>query len=236
MSVLVYAFATAAEAAPKERGLDGKPLRLVSDDVLAAVVSDHDQPRLASNALSLWGYEQVMEQLLASRTILPARFGTVLADDEEVVTLLHDHRDELTAGLERVRGAVELGTRARWRESDAPAHQPDADAPAAPSDAGPGTAYMAGRVALHRRAQDLARRLDPLAGFARDVRRHIAAEEEFPVREAYLVDRDRLASFAQALRDLDERDPEIEMVCTGPWPPYSFARAIDLTAGSGEPV
>ena len=59
------------------------------------------------------------------------------------------------------------------------------------------------------------------------------ADEEFPVLDAYLVDRDQLASFAQALRDLDEREPEIEMVCICPWPPYSFARAVDLNAGAG---
>ncbi len=61
--------------------------------------------------------------------------------------------------------------------------------------------------------------------------RRLDADGEFPVREAYLVDRDRLESFARAIRALDEREPEIEMVCTGPWPPYSFARAIDLTSG-----
>ncbi len=228
MTVLVYAFARAAEPTPGEPGLDGKPLRTVAAGELAAVVSDHDQPRLTSSALSLWGYEQVMERLMASRSILPARFGTVLADDEEVVALLREHYDELMSGLQRVQGAVELGTRARWRDAAAPAH--------ATGEGGPGTAYLAGRVATHRRAHDLARRLDPLAGFARDVRRHVAADEDFPVHDAYLVDRHQLAGFAHALRELDERDPEIEMVCTGPWPPYSFARAIDLTAGAGGPA
>ena len=66
---------------PSERGPDDKPLRVVAVGELAAVVSDHDQSRLSSSALSLWGYEQVMERLMASRTVLPARFGTVLADD-----------------------------------------------------------------------------------------------------------------------------------------------------------
>jgi hypothetical protein len=226
MTVLVYAFDRAGEPAPDTRGLDDKPLRVVTEGELAAVVTDHDQPRLASSALSLWGYEQVMERLMAARTILPARFGTVLFDDDEVLALLHEHHVELTSGLERVHGAVELGTRARWRSA--------ASLPAGPTTAGgPGTAYLAGRVAVHRRAQDLARRLDPLADLAREARRRVVADDEFPVRDVYLVDRDRLAGFAHAVRELDERDPEIEMVCTGPWPPYSFARALDLAAASG---
>jgi hypothetical protein len=28
--------------------------------------------------------------------------------------------------------------------------------------------------------------------------------------------------FADRVRDLDEHDADIELVCTGPWPPYSF--------------
>ncbi len=78
-------------------------------------------------------------------------------------------------------------------------------------------------MAVHRRARDLARRLDPLGALARDVRRRIEADQDFPVREAYLIDREHVSSFADAVRSIDEGDPEIEMVCTGPWPPYSFA-------------
>jgi hypothetical protein len=225
MSVLVYAFTDASEPTIDGRGLDGCPLRLLVEDDLAAVVADHGESRLERSAATLLGYERVMERLTASRAVLPARFGTVLAGDADVLALVGERREELTAALEGVRGAVELGTRARWREGGTP----KSPGPGG----GPGTAYLTGRMALHRRAHDLARRLDPLAGLARDVRRRVDADEDFPVREAYLVDRDRVSSFARAVRDLDEREPDIEMVCTGPWPPYSFARAVDLTSASG---
>jgi hypothetical protein len=89
---------------------------------------------------------------------------------------------------------------------------------------------MAGRVAHHQRARELAQRLNPLAELARDFRVRLAEDEDFPVQEAYLVDRQSLPSFTDAIRQLDQREPDIELVCTGPWPPYTFARAIDLTA------
>jgi hypothetical protein len=39
---------------------------------------------------------------------------------------------------------------------------------------------------------------------------------------AYLVAREDAAAFQQAVARL-ERPPDVMVVCTGPWPPYSFA-------------
>jgi hypothetical protein len=43
------------------------------------------------------------------------------------------------------------------------------------------------------------------------------------LRAAYLVDRPRLAAFIQAVRQIDHEPAQISLLCTGPWPPYSFA-------------
>jgi hypothetical protein len=221
VSVLVYAFTDPDPPAIEGTGLSGQPLRLVKLDDVAAVVSDHDAARLECTGPNLWDFEQVMERLMQRGAIVPARFGTVLADDDVVRALVRDGHEELTRGLGQVRGAVELGTRVRWRVTTAPA----APIPAPRN----GSAYMTSRVKLHQRARELAQRLDPLAELARDVRVRLAEDDEFPVHEAYLVDRDSLARFTDAIRRLDQREPDIELVCTGPWPPYSFARAVDLT-------
>ena len=85
---------------------------------------------------------------------------------------------------------------------------------------------MLDRVALDRRARALADRLDPLAALAREMRRRIAPQDELPVRSAYLVDRARVSDFTECVRRLDEGHGDIELVCTGPWPPYSFASEV----------
>lgn len=203
MSLVVYAITDAPAA---ETG----PLRTVERDGLAAVVSEHDGQRPERS--DLWGYEQVMERLMAEHTILPMRFGTVLADERKVRAMIGERFEELHAGLERVRGAVELSLRAGWREPSAPV-----------TATGPGTAYMLDRVALDRRARALADRLDPLGALAREMRRRIAPQGDLPVQNAYLVDRPRITEFTERVRHLDERHGDIELVCTGPWPPYSFA-------------
>jgi hypothetical protein len=42
-------------------------------------------------------------------------------------------------------------------------------------------------------------------------------------RAAYLVDRGTVGIFVRAVRRLQERNPGLAVLCTGPWPPYSFA-------------
>jgi hypothetical protein len=43
------------------------------------------------------------------------------------------------------------------------------------------------------------------------------------LRAAYLVDRDAVDRFVALVRRLEESHAHLNMVCTGPWPPYSFA-------------
>ncbi len=43
-----------------------------------------------------------------------------------------------------------------------------------------------------------------------------------PVIAAYLVDSDRTDEFVAGVRDLGTAIEDAELVCTGPWPPYSF--------------
>jgi hypothetical protein len=39
------------------------------------------------------------------------------------------------------------------------------------------------------------------------------------------VPRQRVEEFRDAVRELEQRHPDVTLVCTGPWPPYSFATA-----------
>jgi hypothetical protein len=155
-------------------------------------------------------------------TILPARFGTVVTDDRAVQELLHQRRDEFLRALERVRGTVEMGVSARW-------HVPVAvRGEDGPGDAG--TAYMLGRLETLRAARAIADRLGPLLDCARTGRISILPRPGVPLRGAYLVARDEVPAFADACERLDRELPAATLECTGPWPPYSFARGSETEA------
>jgi hypothetical protein len=71
---------------------------------------------------------------------------------------------------------------------------------------------------------------EPLAQLSRESVRFSGGAAELLVA-AYLVPVEEAAAFGQQVRGLEAEYPELTVVCTGPWPPYSFA--VDPQEGQG---
>ena len=187
---------------------DVAPLRVVPIDGLAGVYSTASDAELSPEAL--WRHEEVVEALMADRDLLPVRYGTRLDDEAAVARALEERREELAAALDRVRGAVELSVRAA--------------APGAPEPAGAGGSdYLRARARAAAGHDRTARVLhEPLSALAR------ASVEGTPhppelFRAAYLVEHDAVERFTEAVGRLQNANQGLSLLCTGPWPPYSFA-------------
>jgi hypothetical protein len=217
---LIYVYAV-VDAAPPELGLglEGSPLRAVVAGPIAAVVSTHARAPEAREE-TLWQHEAVVERLMEDAAVLPLRFGTTVADEEDLVALLRSREAEFVDLLAAVRGAVELSVRAELPQS-APAPVAGGEELAPPS----GTEYMRERGrALRSRERAIDELHKPLRALARrsqvlEARGGLRWAGDF--RGAYLVDADRVEAFAA---EVDRLAGELgaEISCTGPWPPYSF--------------
>jgi hypothetical protein len=209
----VYAFVEAPATMPDVRGIDSLALETAAAAGLEVVVSRHETTPEASEA-AIMAHAEVVEALAAANeAVLPARFGGVHADAEALRAAVAVRAAELTAALARVRGCVELGVRAL-----ASARQ----GVAAPS----GAAYMRARLEQRQEAERLADELHaPLAALARQATRTVGATERLLLSAAYLVPADAVAEFRGVVERLQAARPELGLVCTGPWPPYSFATA-----------
>jgi hypothetical protein len=214
MSLLIYGIVEEEVVSGFELGLDERPLREVAEGPLLAVVSDHHGPDPEPTAAALRAYEHAVRRLMDRGTVLPAQFGSVLDDEAAVRAFLRRRRHDLLSRLQRVRGAVEIGLRARWRagEHGLPDTMPRS-----------GTSYLRDRLELRQSARRVAHELDPLTAVARSSRRALAPRPDLPVLDAYLVDRGRVDEFVALVEQLDTCLDDVELVCTGPWPPYSFA-------------
>ena len=181
------------------------PLRAVRSDGLTALCASTERRELTAEVL--WRHEEVVESLMEERDLLPMRFGTLVEDDEAAARALDERREELKMSLDRVRGAVELAVRA--------AADPSSEGtPAGPS----GTDYM--RAKAHR-TEAAALLHEPLAFLARE---SVVQPGPELLRAAYLVDRDAVDSFVGLVRRLQATHEDLHILCTGPWPPYSFAQ------------
>ena len=219
MSLLVYGIVEAGDVQPSGRGLDDRPLLGLTEGRLAAIVSDHDGRALEPTAAALTAYERTVRRLMDLGAILPAHFGSVLADENAVRALLRRRVKDLLARLGRVRGAVEIGLRVSWR--DDPATALDLRPPS-------GTSYLRGRLELRQSARRVASELAPLTSLARGSRRALVPRPDLPVLDAYLVDRGRVREFVAMVEQLDDWMEDVELVLTGPWPPYSFAEGAPV--------
>jgi Gas vesicle synthesis protein GvpL/GvpF len=157
----------------------------------------------------LWRHGEQLEQLMEDRDVLPVRYGTVVRDEDAAARVLDQRRGELAAGLERVRGAVELALRVRRTDSGA----------GEPKDAHEltGREYLGARAGGVRAAMGVHESLTAVA------RECIVQPSGDLLRVAYLVDRDDVEAFVALVRRLQDEHEDLALVCTGPWPPFSFA-------------
>lgn len=213
--IYAYGICEPAIGAPTLRrgGLGGAALRALEREGLAAVYSRHRslQPRPVPK--SVLDHERVVEAIMARGAVLPLRFGTQLEDEEELGAVLAERRDELLRSLERVRGKVELGLRI--------IPSPRAEENPAPEVTGRG--YLMGRVRAHRRDRQAVREVHPalaLLSEATCIRRPQSGRATFV--GAYLVESHRVAEFRLKAEDLARRQAGLQLIVTGPWPPYSF--------------
>ncbi len=218
----MYAITEAEQSLPTLTGLEDAPLRAIATARLAAVASDLAAP-LEPTEAALWRHEGIVEELMRRGPALPMRFGSVVADDAGALTSLRDREQELGTGLDLVRGAVELGVRVLWDPRSGEELSSEEPGPDARGEGGPGTTYLLQRLGRTRRSRELADELlAPLAAMARQSTRRLLVTPRLLLSGAYLVDDDDIEEFRDRVDELDEQLDEVAIICTGPWPPYSF--------------
>jgi hypothetical protein len=207
----VYGFVAADSDAPAVVGVDGASVETYVVGSVAAVVSRHpDGPAVTQEAVVR--HAQVVEAAMrAAGAVLPARFGASYADEASLGRAVGELVPSLSDGLGRVAGCVELGVRVLGPPMES---EPAAD----------GVAYMRSRLRETRERQALAahvhRALDEIA--QQSTSRMPNAGRALLIG-SYLVDATRRDEFRSRVEQLGRECDDLALVCTGPWPPYSFA-------------
>ena len=163
--------------------------------------------------VNLRDHDQVVVSLMRETAVLPMRFGTLVAGEAELARLLGPRRDELASMLAHVRGRVEIGLRAVWRNgrSDLPAT---------------GREFLEAKLDRRLTARREARRLHaPLAEQSADSVCRILPRDGTAFSAAYLVDPEQVGRIERHAAALARDSGELDLVISGPWPPYSFSEA-----------
>jgi glycosyltransferase involved in cell wall biosynthesis len=205
---------------PEMSGLEDAPLRAIRQGDLVAVASEHDELRLRPEESAIWAHEAVVETLMEAGPVLPMRLGSTAEGPDSVVALLRERAVDFGHALEHVRGAVELGVRAALTREPAEVAAP---VTAGAGSGGSGADYMLDRLNRKRAVDDAGARIRAALGpLARDQTSIRSSHERMSLRTAFLVDRGGIDEFVQAAEQLEDERDDLTLVCTGPWPPYSF--------------
>jgi hypothetical protein len=208
----LYALVRQPAVVPAVRGIEDRPLRtVVLDDGIEAVVSETSNGVARSEDVIL-AHAHVVEVLAeANEAVLPARFAGSIRSDDELRAGVAERREKILAALGRVDGCVELGLRVLRHE------------PTAEPSASSGREYMQRRLDQVGQAQALARDVHgTLAALARESTCQVVARGDLVLTSAYLLPRAGVEQFRAAMGEAEEAFPDVTLVLTGPWPPYSF--------------
>lgn len=227
-----------------KRGLGDALLISLAYRNIAAVISPLSTAHVPPVGANVWQHEAAVEDLMMDRTVLPVRFGTVLASEAEIQAVLAAHHIDFVASLDRLRGKVEIGLRILWDDDD-PLRSVDGgptQVRSARPTASSGRMYLLARLererqvrAWRQRAETLATELHTaLARLATESTRQVLVTPRMLLTSAYLVEREGVTAFQREVEALGTANPTLRFLCTGPWPGYSFATMSMPTAHEKE--
>ncbi|MBO0655764.1 GvpL/GvpF family gas vesicle protein [Streptomyces triculaminicus] len=208
------------------------PVRLVTHDDLAAVVSDCPE-RLRPKRRDLLAHQNVVTEVGRRAPLLPMRFGSLSDSDDRVRDVLDEHADRYREQLVRLSGRVEYNVKAVHRE-DAVLHLVLAENAGLRSLAAANQADGGGSYEQRLRfgelvAQGVREREGRDAELVREALAPLAERERTGpensgcfLNVSYLIEEAAARRLLDEVRRLEKTHPQLELTVHGPLPPYSF--------------
>ncbi|AKZ59937.1 putative gas vesicle synthesis protein [Streptomyces ambofaciens ATCC 23877] len=109
-ALYVYGITPAGVSTPRSPGVDGAPVRLLTESGLCAAVSSAPA-RLRPRRRDLMAHQAVLDELAAQGPLLPMRFAVLSPRPDALASQLRADADHLKRQLEDVRGCVELNVK-----------------------------------------------------------------------------------------------------------------------------
>lgn len=228
-----YCLRSVSDAPPTDglTGIDGEEVRAHRIGELVVWVSDLNGPMEVSEG-RLRQHERVVREALATATPLPFRFGSVFRSIDALDDAIVARSESFRAALGRVADRMEMVIRiGRGGVIGDPEPATSERPPTGPGRPASGREYLerrrqqlkareAGRIEAERLLQEVEREVVDLT----------TATAVFPDRDgrfvgrvACLVRKGDLSAFrARVSRVVQDGRPDMNVLVTGPWAPYSF--------------
>lgn len=189
----------------------------------------------------LLAHQLVVEQVMKRQAVLPVKFGTIFAGNEEVRTLLNQGSRQFSETLEWVEDKVEVEVAATWnvnkilREiaNEGEIQRLKAEIAAQPNNTPFDNRIYLGKLVKasmdRRRDHYRQQMIDYLAPLAIDLQNNVLVSDELVMNVGFLINKADQPEFDSHINHLNDLlQNEIDFKVIGPLPPYSFA-TVEIT-------
>lgn len=173
---------------------------------LGALVTETSYAAPSPNAAHVAEYRRVVEGAFARQTIVPAPFGSVFRGRDALTRWLELHYFTL------IEAVTFVADRAMARVSVSFGDEPE------------NTSAMAIDADLLGNAADESFRILRRHAVASLVMSNHSGDAAPAARASFLLERERWDTFNDIVKEEQKRLREMQVQCTGPWPPYDFVR------------
>jgi|TARA_B110000114_G_C15045353_1_gene378914 hypothetical protein len=191
-------------------------LRQIRSEGLTALVKASDT-ELSRKSSAVMEYGDQIMRIHQQTTLIPVRYGSLLADEQEVIKHLTDHSARYQTLLAKLDDCEEVGIRMTLVDSNNEANAQQAS----------GQAYLLARKHVYS-VPELAAQQEALINhtLANLYREHRATLSLFNGQRSYLlsylVPRATLMQFKEGYFDI-AAGMGANVALSGPWPPYNFS-------------
>jgi hypothetical protein len=219
-------------------GPSGK-VSTIRHERLAAIVSDVPTDRPLGTRADLVAHETVVDTVAIGTAVLPMRFPAVVEEEAVVGELLEPNQDRFLEILSELDGLVQFTVKGRYEQENVLREVLDADpglrelrdrVQEMPEDASYYERVRLGELIVgaleSMREEDGDRVLDALSPLATDVSLRDLGEPDEVVNAAFLVRRDAMQGFEDAVEGVGEQwHGRVRFRLLGPVAPYDFVPA-----------
>ncbi|OLE52093.1 MAG: hypothetical protein AUG51_19805 [Acidobacteria bacterium 13_1_20CM_3_53_8] len=230
----VYAYCLSDEIEEGEfeviSGVAGATARLIETEGIVSVVSNFPENSIAVTRENVLAHERVVRNIFRKASLLPFRFGTVIAD-ARLLDFISSQKSTLSDQLERVRGSVEMSVKVVLPDEVNASEALQTKSGEEEDRTVSGTEYLKRKrreilvdEEIRERAGETARWLtEKLQGAASDSVVTALPSGSTVLAISFLVRRERADEYRKLLNRARAERPGLHFLTSGPWPPYSFS-------------
>ena len=242
MSIIIYAIAELYDL-QSNKTLDFEAinsdsnieLETIQFDNLTAIVSRQDKNDISINKEDVLTYSKIIENIAQNLTILPMRYNSLVASDNEVINILTKNYSSFNDAIKTLYNKDEYSIRflSSYKNStDITIKEKNELVPDILKGVSSSKIYLINKY-MHHKQEELHTQ------YQKETQEKIKSEVEKittqvifkkPLTEAIIIDlvllieKERKNELLQFVSDLQSIYPQHNILLTGPWPPYNFAQ------------